>query len=501
MKSSLEFIDRHPAVAGQFYPSHPDKLKQQLEELFATAVPKQHPHVLAIISPHAGYIYSGKTAASAYSQIDAEATYKRVILIASSHHENFAGASVYCDGDYVMPYGKEHVDIAFGQMLVGQNPELFTDNPRPHIPEHSLEVQLPYLHHVLHTDYSIVPIILGNNNATVCKAIAEVLKPWLTPENLFIISSDFSHHPDYTDAKNLDADTRNAILTNNPDILRSTIRDHVQQHIPGLVTSLCGWTSVLTLMYMTADNENMEYHAIHYSNSGDSHLFGDTDRVVGYWAISVSEKQKPKVSEETESFTKKYTAENTWERTDFELSESDKKALLLLTRKTLEEKIRHGKEATFDTSGFSSNLKLNCGIFVSLHIKGRLRGCIGRLISGLPLYKMVQEMTVSAALHDPRFQPVVAEELEAIDIELSVLSPLHKISEVEEIQLGKHGIYLVKGRNSGVFLPQVAAETGWNREEFLGHCGRDKAGIGWNGWKMSEIYIFTTAVFGEKEGH
>ena len=187
------------------------------------------------------------------------------------------------------------------------------------------------------------------------------------------------------------------------------------------------------------------------------------------------------------------------EKNDFELSVSDRITLLKLARKTLEEKIRHGKMFVPDTSSFSENLKTDCGAFVSLHVYGKLRGCIGRMTGDIPLYRMIQEMAVSSAIHDPRFNPVQSDELANVDIELSVLSPLKKISDVSEIQLGKHGILITKGHNSGVFLPQVATETNWNLDEFLGHCSHDKAGLDWFGWKTADIFIFTADVFGEKE--
>jgi AmmeMemoRadiSam system protein A len=134
-----------------------------------------------------------------------------------------------------------------------------------------------------------------------------------------------------------------------------------------------------------------------------------------------------------------------------------------------------------------------------LHKRGALRGCIGIITAEKPLYKTVQEMTIAAASHDPRFMPVEASELPFIDIEISVLSPLKKIDDISEIELGKHGILMEKNFHRGVFLPQVATETGWRKEEFLGHCSADKAGLGWDGWKTADIYIFTATVFSEKD--
>jgi len=130
---------------------------------------------------------------------------------------------------------------------------------------------------------------------------------------------------------------------------------------------------------------------------------------------------------------------------------------------------------------------------------GRLRGCIGNFSPDKPLYMVVQEMTLAAALNDPRFAPVEASELKYISIEISVLTPLRKIGSIDEFQLGKHGIYMTKGGKSGTFLPQVAESTGWSAEEFLGHCARDKAGIGYDEWKEADLYVYEALVFGEEK--
>ena len=142
-------------------------------------------------------------------------------------------------------------------------------------------------------------------------------------------------------------------------------------------------------------------------------------------------------------------------------------------------------------------LKTPCGAFVTLRRDGELRGCIGRFDASEPLYGVVQQMAIAAATEDPRFPPVKAGELAGLEIEISVLTPMRRISSVDEFELGKHGIYMKSGNRSGTFLPQVAAETGWSREEFLGHCARDKAGLGWDGWKTAELYVYEALVFSE----
>lgn len=283
-------IHREPAVAGQFYPASPEKLQRDIEKYFREAVPKKFDQVKAIISPHAGYVFSGKVAASAFNQLDEDATYERVFLLASSHHYHFNGAAVYCDGDFIMPYGQEKVDTEVGEKLVVSHPEVFTDNAAPHAREHAIEVQLPFLHYQLENAYKIVPIVIGTSEPETCFEIASALKPYLSDNNLFVISTDFSHYPDYESAKMVDAATAKAILSNDPERLLNVLAENQHIGIPNLLTSLCGWTSVLTLMYMTQNNPSYEYHEINYRNSGDERTYGNYHEVVGYWAIVLTKK-------------------------------------------------------------------------------------------------------------------------------------------------------------------------------------------------------------------
>jgi uncharacterized protein (TIGR00296 family) len=124
---------------------------------------------------------------------------------------------------------------------------------------------------------------------------------------------------------------------------------------------------------------------------------------------------------------------------------------------------------------------------------------VGRFECDDPLYKLIQELTLASALNDNRFKEVKYKELRELNIEISVLGPLIKAESPVDIILGIHGIYIKRGEKSGTFLPQVADKTGWSKEEFLGHCARDKAGIGWYGWKDADIYLYTDEVFNEKE--
>lgn len=149
----------------------------------------------------------------------------------------------------------------------------------------------------------------------------------------------------------------------------------------------------------------------------------------------------------------------------------------------------------YEPGKLSDVLLTKCGAFVSLHKKGRLRGCIGHFGEDMPLYQVVEHMAKAAAFEDPRFYGVTMEELDDIDIEISVLTPMKRIQNIDEFELGKQGIFIRKGYHTGTFLPQVADEVSWTKEEFLGHCSQDKAGIGWDGWKTAELYTYEAIVF------
>ena len=217
-------------------------------------------------------------------------------------------------------------------------------------------------------------------------------------------------------------------------------------------------------------------------NSGDSR-YGDHAQCVGYWAIAISRNAGAAVK-------------NT---SAFSFTKEEEKTLLGIARNTIVVYINQHKTPEVDDKNFSSNLKLHAGAFVTLKEKGELRGCIGRFTADIPLWQVVQQMAISSATQDSRFTPVTAREIDKLEIEISVLSPMKRIYSADEIVLGKHGIYIKKGYYSGTFLPQVATETGWSREEFLGHCARDKAGLGWDGWKDAELYTYEALVFGEND--
>jgi AmmeMemoRadiSam system protein B/AmmeMemoRadiSam system protein A len=468
--------DRQPFAAGRFYSADKETLKKDLSILFENCK-KSPPNlsVRAIISPHAGYVFSGEIAAAAFSSIPRNAVYKNIFIIASSHVMYFDGASVYNSGDYITPLGKLPVNKEIANKLIIEN-KVFQFPTDAHVQEHSIEVQLPFIQSYFKELPPIVPIIIGTDNENTIKKIAEALKPYFKPENLFVISSDFSHYPSYKDAIENDRLTAESIISGNPKTFLNTIKKNSEKNIKGLVTSMCGWTSGLTLLYLTEGNSHLEYRLLDYSNSGDS-PYGNKEEVVGYNAIAVISK--------TNSQEEGYSEGN-----EFSFSKEEKNLLFKIAKNSIHSILYNKKRYEPEAKNMPPKLLKQYGAFVTLKINGELRGCIGRFISSEPLYKVVGESAVSSAFEDPRFSPLTKEEYEKTDMEITVLGPMKRIHNINEIVLGQNGIYIKKGSSAGTMLPQVAIENNWTVEEFLGYTSRDKAGIGWDGWKDAEIYIY-----------
>jgi MEMO1 family protein len=185
-------------------------------------------------------------------------------------------------------------------------------------------------------------------------------------------------------------------------------------------------------------------------------------------------------------------------KSDVSFTGDEASQLFTIARKSIYNMLYNKKRLAIDPSTVTPSLKKQMGAFVTLNVDGNLRGCIGQFTSDAPLYEVVNEMAVAAAFNDSRFPPLMQFEYGKLNIEISVLGPLKKIKNISEIVLGKHGIYIVKGFNSGTMLPQVATGNHWTLEQFLGYTSRDKAGLGWEGWKNADIYIYEAVVLEEE---
>ena len=474
-KPAAGAIVRPATQAGRFYEGDPLVLSREVDSLLASSqysAANADGSVAALIVPHAGYYFSGRVAASAYKMLSVDKPYRRIFLLGPSHHEWLDGASVNIGADYyATPLGNVQVDRETARKLIEAD-SVFSYRKEAHDREHCLEVQLPFLQRHLGDVPPIVPIVISTNNYQKLKQMAEVLKPYLTDENLFIISSDFSHYPSYSDACAIDAKTGKAVESGDVEQFIATIEANARSGVRNLDTSACGAFAIITLMLMLDSHYDIRH--LMYQNSGDVDDH-DPYRVVGYHSFAVLRKESP----------------------DFVLSDEDKRQLKKIALQSIKDSL-DGKGITeAEASIFTSHSSLlqKCGAFVSLHKHGQLRGCIGHFGEDVPLHEIVAEMARAAAFEDPRFPPLRREELSDTDIEISVLTPMRRIHSLDEFLLHRHGIYIRKGFRSGTFLPQVADQVDWNKEEFVGHCSQDKAGLGWNGWRDAELYVYEAIVF------
>jgi AmmeMemoRadiSam system protein B/AmmeMemoRadiSam system protein A len=493
-----EPVVRPATQANRFYTGDARELSEEVDSLLALHRGETiFNNVAALIVPHAGYYFSGNVAAAAYMSVPRDKQYKRIFLLGPSHHEWLDGASVNTEADYyATPLGQVKVDHETALALTVAD-SVFRYEPRAHDREHCLEVQLPFLQRRFGDGKStqtsedsvppIVPMIISTNDFQKLKRIAEALKPYLTEENLFIVSSDFSHYPNYEDACKVDARTGKAVESGDVEQFIAALEENARSGVPGLATSACGELAIATLLMMT--DSTYEVKHLMYQNSGDADE-SDHSRVVGYHAFAIVRKALQ----------------------EFSLSDEEKRTLKEIALTSIKDSLRNEElrmkneefatahsAAQSDSSFFilHSSLKQKCGAFVSLHKHGRLRGCIGHFGEDVPLHEIVAEMARAAAFEDPRFMPVTADELSDIDIEISVLTPMRRIQSLDEFELHRHGIYIRRGYRSGTYLPQVADEVNWTKEEFVSHCAQDKAGIGWDGWRdaETELYVYEAIVF------
>jgi len=288
-----------------------------------------------------------------------------------------------------------------------------------------------------------------------------------------------SHYPAYEQANYADTKVIEAILTGQVTKLQETIDQIAKENIPNLSTCLCGQGAVEVIMKVAQEMGSQEIKLLKYANSGDVAL-GDKSQVVGYSSIAFTWPGPA-----TASFV-------------FELNQEQKSKLLEIVKTSVETYILENQLPEFEIADPLLNEPL--GAFVTLKKHGQLRGCIGRFEPDIPLYQVVSKMAVAAATQDSRFYPVQAQELNDLDYEISVLSPLRKIDDWREIEIGKHGVQIKKGFRSGVFLPQVATDNNWDLDKFMGELCSQKAGLSWDCWKNGQvdIYVFTAEVFEEE---
>lgn len=477
-------MTRTPAVAGQFYPSAKKELSEIVAQ-FLSKAKKQNLNgkIIGLISPHAGYVFSGQTAAWAYKQIEGKQI-DTIVLIGSSHNYPVKGAALWTGGNFSTPLGEIAVDEQLTKELLSS--KIFQPNNNAHIPEHSLEVQIPFLQTV-NKNFKIVAILI--NDERHYKDVAEIIAKTIVASKksvLLVASTDMTHYPAKKDAETVDKNILDTIARFNPDELIQADKKWLSKGIPELHCTLCGLPAVLTVMEASKILGADKSAIINYSNSAAS-VYGDANRVVGYGAVAFvrtspkSEVRSPK-SEEKE----------------FSLTKESQKELLKIARSAIEGYLTDGKIPKFTTT--NPELLSNGAVFVTLEENHNLRGCIGTTEARMPIYEAVSQLAIAAAVEDHRFPPVIKNELKDVKIEISVLSPLKKIPDATEIIEGKHGVVVKKGLRSGLFLPQVWEHPELSKKEaFLSELCRQKAGLEADAWKKGDADLYTFTVFAFKE--
>ncbi len=487
---SYETKVRQPAAAGQFYSNDPVKLENTIASYLADAVTPFTDRPIAIISPHAGHIYSGQICADAFKQAAAH-DYDLVVLLGTNHTTaGFRGVSIIPGGGYKTPLGTAVIDEGIASELIAADKD-FTFNESVHSREHSVEVIVPFVQY-LFPKAKIVPTIIGAPDLDLCTRFGETLAKVLEGRRALIVaSSDLSHYPDYQGALDADQNTTKAIMELNPEAFRSAIRKQLNKGIPDLSTCACGQAPILTAIVAAKKLGASGAQIISYANSGDAAV-GKRTRVVGYAAAALV-----KGPESSNAAVFGYSKTPARDKTAF--TREQKAALLSFARKTIRQLL------TTDTTplarGFEPILEQEKGAFVTLKKHGALRGCIGHMAEDLPLCHVVGYCALQAAFNDRRFPQVSLQELEDIEIEISVLTPFEQVGGVEDILIGRDGVLLEKSGRSAVYLPSVAVEQGWDRDEMLNHlCA--KAGLSSDCWKKgAKFYTFQSIVFSESELH
>lgn len=483
---------RAPRFAGTWYQSNADKLKSEIEEYLAAACqneklePESDDETLtAIVSPHAGFMYSGATAAFAFGKAQSKkSAIKRVLLLGPSHYSNFHGIALSSFSAYGTPLGDLQIDTNAIKELSHGNEFQFQD--QVHEREHSLELQTSFIKYIF-DDIKLIPLVVGifANEKDITNCAVQV-KNILQEGDLIVVSSDFTHYgPRYEYVPFYDN------ISENIEKLDLKAYSHLAQHdLSGFLKfqsetecTICGFyplSLMLSILPEKSKSNLLSYQTSRKQGSDDSL------NSVSYLAIS-------------------FTSDSN--------SNDDSTNLLKLARSTAEYFTRTGKRPHLDQLPsdivLTDLMKKPMGVFVTLFLidplpgQEQLRGCIGYILPVKPLFEAVIDNACGACSKDYRFEPVRFEELAKIKIEISVLTPPEKVASVEDIEIGKHGVVLdCKGKQS-VFLPHVATEYGWSREETLMQLSL-KAGLNHDAWqhKSARFEVFESVMFEEHiSGH
>jgi MEMO1 family protein len=477
---------REPAYAGQFYPAAGPRLAAAIDAFMRDAVPPRPERPLAIVVPHAGYVYSGQIAADAFRQAG-QHRYRTVVILGPNHTGAGAGRIAVAPGSaFKTPIGLATIDERFRADLLKEDPDCVLD-AAAHAREHSIEVQVPFVQRVL-PGAAIVPIVVGDAAPEVAVRLGRALGRIARDRDALIVaSSDLSHYPPQARAGEVDREVLAAMASLDTTRLAATIAAQMRRGVPGLATCACGDGPIMAAMTAAAALGATRGAVISYANSGDS-LVGEASEVVGYGAVVMTAGER----------TADVAALSAVPAADAgPLQAGDGETLLSIAREAIRRLL------TTDTVPLvrpqNPRLRRAAGVFVTLRKRGDLRGCIGRLAPDAPLGVLTGRMALESAFRDTRFDAVRAAELNEIAIEVSVLTPPKPVPNAAALVLGRDGVILEKQGRSAVFLPSVATEQGWNREQLLDNLAL-KAGLPAAAWRTgAQLFAFQAEVFTEQK--
>ncbi len=477
---------REPAVAGQFYPADARTLNAVLDAVLKDAVPPGREAPIAIVVPHAGYVYSGQIAADAWRQASPH-QYDTIVILGANHTSAGSGRiGVFPGSGIRTPLGVAKVDQALSAALIKDDSDCVADAAM-HAGEHSLEVQIPFAQRLFPTA-SVVAAIVASDDAAVITRLGRTLSRLLAGRRALIVaSSDLSHYPSWKDAVLADRRTLEAMASLDPDRVRS-VTSASPRSVPNLATCACGDAPVMAAMVAARALGATRGRVVSYANSGDLPI-GEPDRVVGYGAVVFSAGEP---GADTSPVAPHASAAVALPPTS-----ADKRQMLALARETIRRYLDTGTVPL--ARGFSASLERPQGVFVTLRRRGALRGCIGEMEPDRPLRVLVGRMALAAAFEDPRFEKVKPGELKEIEVEISILTPFREVAGPQAIVVGRDGVLLQKDRRSAVFLPQVATEERWTRDELLDNLCL-KGGLAAGCWRSgARLSTFQADVFKESD--
>ena len=418
---------RNPAVAGQFYPGSASQLKAMMEMLVEKEAEKQE--VIGLISPHAGYVYSGQIAGATISRIKFKDTF---IIMGPSHTGRGKPFGIMTEGVWKTPLGEVEIDSELGKRILDTS-EYLQEDHLAHQYEHSIEVQLPFLQY-FKPDVRIVPIVLAHTAGSTYKEIGREMAAVIKEsgqEVVIMTSSDMTHYEPYDSAQKKDKQAIDSVLALDEDELLKSVSE--------LDISMCGYAPAVSLIVAAKELGAKGAELVKYQTSGDTS--GDYSSVVGYAGIIIRA--------------------------------SGMHPLTKLAKETVENYVTEGK--VIKPVELTLEMKAKAGVFVSIHKNGALRGCIGTFE---PHKKNVAEETianaVSSATKDSRFSPVTPDELKDLDYSVDVLTAPEPVAAESQLDSKKYGVIVEAGWRRGLLLPDL---EGVDSADYQIDICRQKAGI------------------------